>query len=179
MSYEKNWITEFKVKVTAKVQKVGEWSSGWHLLIRKIFCYQTWYSDAASWVGVSCREEMYTVFKVKVTARAHTIKIWLSAISSELLILWQPNLVWWYIITSPSILWKKMDYCVQSQSHDKGSKCEWRFVQISSEPLNLLLPNLVWWCIILSQSVVFFCLFFVFYKIGLLSSRSRSQWRII
>ena len=39
---------------------------------------------------------------------------------------------------------------------------------VSSELLNLLLPNLVWWCIIISSK-----------KIGLLSSRLKSQWRII
>ena len=31
----------------------------------------------------------------------------LSTILSELLIPWQPNLVWWYIIKSQSVLWKK------------------------------------------------------------------------
>ena len=40
---------------------------------------------------------------------------------------------------------------------------------ISSEPLNLLLPNLIWWCIIKSRSVE--------QMFGMLSSRSRSQWR--
>ena len=32
----------------------------------------------------------------------------LSAISSELLIPWQPNLVWWYDIISQSVLWEKL-----------------------------------------------------------------------
>ena len=47
-----------------------------------------------------------------------------STIFSELLIPWQPNLIWWYIIVSQSVLWKKnLDYCIQGQGHSKGSKC--------------------------------------------------------
>ena len=46
------------------------------------------------------KKKLFAVFKVKVTVRAHMIKIWLSADSSDL------NLVWWYIIISQSVLWK-------------------------------------------------------------------------
>ena len=46
------------------------------------------------------------IFKVKVTGRAHMIRLWLF-LFSELLIPWQPNLVWWYIIRSQSVLWKQ------------------------------------------------------------------------
>ena len=47
-------------------------------------------------------------------------------ISSELLTFWQPNLVWWYIIISQSVFWKKerkKDYCIRGQGHSKGPKC--------------------------------------------------------
>ena len=70
------------------------------------------------------RKKLFAIFKVKVTGRAHMIKTRLSTISSELLILRQPNLVWWYIIISRSVLWKKLNYCIQGQGHSKGSKCQ-------------------------------------------------------
>ena len=47
----------------------------------------------------------------------------LSTISYELLIPLQPNLVWWYVIISQSVLWKKIDNCIQGQGHSEGSKC--------------------------------------------------------
>ena len=55
--------------------------------------------------------------------------------------LW-PDLVWWYIIISQSVLWKKLDCWVQGQGHSKASKCQWLFVwTVSSELINLLLPT--------------------------------------
>ena len=73
------WIAAFKVKVTAKVQNVSECLSRWYFLSHRTFCYQIWYGDAASWARVSCGNYFVVVaiFKVKVTARAHMIKIWL------------------------------------------------------------------------------------------------------
>ena len=51
----------------------------------------------------------------------------LSTVSSELLILWQPNLILWYTITSQSVLWKKKkkkkDYCIQGHGGSECSKC--------------------------------------------------------
>ena len=46
VSFGKNWITSFKVKVSAKVKNVHEYLSG-YLLNHKIFCYRTWHNDAA------------------------------------------------------------------------------------------------------------------------------------
>ena len=44
---------------------------------------------------------------------------------------------------------------MRCQGHNKGSKCQWMFIQpVSSEPLNYLWPNLVWWCVIMSLSGV-------------------------
>ena len=90
-----------------------------------------------------CHAENFVVvvaiFKVKVTATAHIIKM---------LIPWQPNLVWWYIIISQSVLWKTVGLL------HSGSRSQWRvkmlmFVQvISSKPLSILFPSLVLWCII-------------------------------
>ena len=48
----------------------------------------------------------------------------LCTIFSELLIPWQPNLVWWYFIISQSVPRKKLDYCRQGQGHSEGSKCK-------------------------------------------------------
>ena len=93
----KKWVTVFKVKVTAKAQGVSECLSGWCLLSCRSFCYQTWYGSAASWALLFSR------------SRSQQGLMWSkydSAISSELLIHWQPNLVWWYIFISQSVLWK-------------------------------------------------------------------------
>ena len=51
----KNWITVFKVKVTAKDQNVSEWLCR-YLLIHHTFCYQTWHDDASLWARVSYRK---------------------------------------------------------------------------------------------------------------------------
>ena len=101
-------------------------------------------------------KELSAVFKVKVMASAHyDQKMDLPAITSELLIPGQPNLVWWYIIIFQSALWKKKNEWLHSRS-----RSQWRvkmsvFVQmISSKQPNILLPNLVLWCIIMSRSVM-------------------------
>ena len=65
----------------------------WYLLNHQTFCYQTWYCDASSWADVHA-EKFVSFFKVSVTARAYMIKIWVSTISAELLIVLLPNLVW-------------------------------------------------------------------------------------
>ena len=90
----------------------------------------------------------------------------LSTISSTLLISWQQNLVWWYIIISQSVLWKKMDNCIQSQGHSEGSKCQCLSRWYLLNTPNILLPNSVLWCITMSQSAC--------KKIDLLFSGSRS-----
>ena len=56
-------------------------------------------SQSVIWKGC------FAVFTVKVTVKVYIIKIWLSAMSSELLILLQQTLVWWHIIVSWLVLW--------------------------------------------------------------------------
>ena len=56
--------------------------SRWYFLNYRTFCYQVWYVDAASWANVMGKFCFFfvffiAVFKVKVTVRAHMIKIWL------------------------------------------------------------------------------------------------------
>ena len=94
------------------------------------------------------QKDWFAIFKVRITARTHMIKIWLTF--SELLIPWQPSLVWWYIIGSQSVLWKK-----NGLLHSQWRVRMLMFVQmISSKPPNILFTNLVLWCIIMSLSVM-------------------------
>ena len=101
------------------------------------------------------QKDWAAIFKVKVTARAHMIKIW-----QVLLYL----LNWWFFFSTklglikhyhkPECYMEKLDCCVQGQGHNNTSKYQWMFIQMMfSESLNLLLPNLVWWCIIMSHIV--------------------------
>ena len=90
-----------------------------------------------------CHAEIFVVavatFKVKVTVRAHMIKT--LSIFFELLIPWQPNLVWWYIIRSQNVLWKKVGL-LRSGSRSQGRVKMLMFVQmISSKPPSMLFPT--------------------------------------
>ena len=70
----------------------------------------------------------------------------------------------------PEYFMKKLDCCVQDQGYSKICKCQWMFVQmISYDSLNLLHQS---WC---GDASLWARLSSK--KIGLLSSRSRSQWR--
>ena len=51
-------------------------------------------------------KDWFAVFKVKITVKDHRIRIWLSDMSSERLILLQLILVWWHIIVSWIVSWK-------------------------------------------------------------------------
>ena len=64
-------------------------------------------------------KDWFAVFKVKVTVKAHIIKIWLSNISSELLILLQLDLVWWHLIISWIVLWKDWIALLWSKSRSQ------------------------------------------------------------
>ena len=62
----------------------------------------------------------------------------ISAVSSKLLILLQPNFVWWHIIIKLECCVRKFGCSVKGQGHSKSSKCQWLFAQIiSPEPVNL------------------------------------------
>ena len=85
----------------------------------------------------------------------------LSAIFSELLIPWQPNLVWWYIIRSQNVLWKTG--LLHSGSRSQRRVKMLMIVQmLSSKPPNILFPKLVLWCIILNRSVMQNIFYFIF-----------------
>ena len=91
------------VKVTVKAQYFFEYLFGWYLLNHLTFCSQTWSGDASS--SATVWKGCFAIFKVKVT------ELILSEydrfiISSELVILLQPNLVLWYIIINWCVLLK-------------------------------------------------------------------------
>ena len=50
------------------------------------------------------RKVWFAVFNVKITVKIYIVKITLCNLSCELLILWQLNLVCWYIIISCVVL---------------------------------------------------------------------------
>ena len=56
-------------------------------------------------------------FSVKVRARTYIIKIWLSVVSSKLLICWFDHK-----LECPV---EKLNYCIQGQGHSEGSICQW------------------------------------------------------
>ena len=63
-----------KVKVTEKVKKSSECSSGRYLLSCWTFCYQIWYGDATLWAKVSCKKIGLLSSSSRVTVRAHLIR---------------------------------------------------------------------------------------------------------
>ena len=97
----RNWIAVFKVNVTAKFQNINECLSRRYLLIRWTL---VWWCIIMS--QIVSQKDRLAVLRVKVTAKDNVIKIWLSNISSDLLIPLQLNLVWWHIINSWIVLWK-------------------------------------------------------------------------
>ena len=77
----------------------------------------------------------------------------LSNISSELLISRPPNLAWWYIIISQSVLWTNWITVFKIKVTAKGQNVMFVLI-IFSKPPNILFPNLVLWCTIMSRSSI-------------------------
>ena len=84
-------------------------------LNRWTFYYQTWFGDASLWARLSFKK-IGCCLQGQVTVTGNIIKIWLCNMSSELLILLQLNLVWWYIITRGIVLWKDWNALLWSRS---------------------------------------------------------------
>ena len=106
------------------------------------------------------------------TVKDHTIKVWLSNVSSELLILLQLNLELWHITTSWIVVWKDFGLLCCGQDHRNGSKSEWMFT--GQYLLNCwTFCNQTWYGDAPSRARVS-CK-----KLGLLSSSSRSRWCLI
>ena len=89
----------------------------------------------------------------------------------ELLIPLQLNLVLWHLIISQSVLWKKMDCCVQGQCHSKSQNVNvclsgWYLLNCWTIYLQTWYGDASLWARVSCE------------KVGLLSSRPRSQWRL-
>ena len=67
------------------------------------------------------QKDLFAVFKVKVTVKAHIIKILLFNILSELLMLLQLNLVWWHIIIRWIVSWNYWIALLWSRSRSQKS----------------------------------------------------------
>ena len=109
------------------------------------------------------------VFKVKVTA-SYITKIWLSTILYELLSYLQPNMVWLYVIISQSAFWREKKWIAFS-----GSRSQWRFKVLTNVSRWYLL-NLLTFCYQTWYGDALLWDEVSHKKIGLLLSRSRSQW---
>ena len=99
----RNCIAVFKMEVAAKFQNVSEYLSSQYLVNCWTFYYQTWYGDASSWARLSSHTHKKKNGLLSSRSRSQWSIIQSKhdcLISSELLILLQPNLVWWYIIIS-------------------------------------------------------------------------------
>ena len=135
----------FKAKVTAKVQNVSDWLSGWYLLNDLTFCRQTSYGNALLWARMP-REKCFAVFKVKTTVWAHTIKILLFLLclqhfATKLSLMEHHH--------KPECLVKRLDCCAESPGHGDDSTRHWMFVNpifcvllIFAHKLNVLMSEI-------------------------------------
>ena len=128
-----------------------QYLSRWYPLNHQTFCNQTWYCYATSWARVSCKKDWFAIFKVKVTAWAHMIKIWQFLL--HFLSCWS---FCYQTLFDSLFSWARVSYedikllCLRSRSKENLL-----FIQmIFSELLKLSLSNLVWWCLIMSQIVL-------------------------
>ena len=69
------------------------------------------------------QKDWFAVFKVNVTVKDPLIKIWLSYISSGLLIILRLNLVWWHIIISWIVLWTHWITVKVTENVENSSEC--------------------------------------------------------
>ena len=138
----KNWITAFKIKVTAVIQNVSECFSGWYLLNQELFCYQTWYCDASSWARVPCRK-VGLLFSRSRSQQRVRMSVLVQMISSKLTNILLPNLMLWCIM-SQSVVQKKVGLLSSRSRSQQGFIWSWQFLLLSSALLILLLSNLVW-----------------------------------
>ena len=130
----RNWIVVSKVKVTAKFQNGNECLSR-YFLNHWYFYYQTWYGDVSLWARSSVKRIglLSSRSRSQLWDKNNLIKIWVSNILSELLILLQLNLVWWYIIRRQIVFWKDWIALLWSRS-----KSRYRFRMSTSAGATLL-----------------------------------------
>ena len=145
--------------------------SRWYLLNRGTFFNQSWYCDAslrARMLG----KRLVCYFQGQGHSKgSYDQNMIISTISAELLILLLPNLVWWYTVISQNVARKMGLLCSRSRSQQfflKTNVCADDIFWIT-EPFTAKL----------GVAMHHYELDIFSKKIGLLSSRSRSQWRII
>ena len=91
------------------------------------------------------QKNWFTVFNVRVTARAYITKIWLFLL--YLLNCWLFATKLGLIVQDhkPECPVEKWDYCIQGQGHSEGSKCQWMYVRmIFTLYVRLCLLNISW-----------------------------------
>ena len=111
----KNWITAFKIKVTAKVQNVSECLSGCYEL-QIILVPNLMYGDAASCARVSCRKLVHCLQCQGHSEGLYNQNMTISTLSSKLLVCLQPNLVFIVQHHKPECSFQKLGYCSRSRS---------------------------------------------------------------
>ena len=153
----KIWITALKVKVTAKFKMLVNVCPDDIFWITEHFV--TKFGMAIQHHEPECQAEeekiVAIIFKVKITARAHMMKMWLSLYYS-----------FWTVDSLATKLGLMIHHhkpecpvekksLLFSRSRPQQRVKMLQFVQmISSKPPNILFSNLVLWCIIMSQSVM-------------------------
>ena len=140
-----------------------------YLLNQKIFCHQTRCCDASSWAGVSCKK--FASFKVKMTVKVHMIKMWQfwtadpSATKPGLIIHHHKP-------ESESVLWRNWISVFKVEATA-------RFQNVSKCLSGWYLLNHWTFCYQTLYGAASSRAALSSEKIGLVSSKSRSQWRII
>ena len=161
-----------------KFQNVNKCLSRWYLLNRWTFYYQAWFGYASLWARLFSEKDWFAILKVKVIARAHMIKLW-----HFLLYILTANPVATKLCLrvhhhKPECLIEKLDSCVHDQAHSKISKC----YECLSRSYHLnrctfykqtCYGNASFWARLSSEEIDLLSS----RSSGLLSSRSRSQWR--
>ena len=117
-------------------------------------------------------KNLLAIFMVKVTARVHMIKKWFVLLYLQnCCFFFQPNLVWWYINMSQSVLWKKWITAFKIKVTEK--------VQNFNECLSAYFLSCQTFCYQTWYGDASSWASVPCKKIGLLFSRSRSQQWII
>ena len=83
--------------------------------VTMVICY-----GGVLWVIVSCRKFGLLPSRSRSQQGLCNLNMSVSAISSRLLTLLQSNLVWRYIRICRSVVWTKLDYCVQDNKKKKA-----------------------------------------------------------
>ena len=190
---QKNWFTIFNVKVTVKAYIIKIWLFLLHLLNHWSVCKQTWFDSTATWTYVSCGKVDHCVQRQGYSESSKYYRMFVQ-MQMILLVSWyfepsQPQRVdaddiFWtteHFVTKlgmvmqdhePVCHGEKLVHSLHCHSHSKGFYLIkiWLFLLCQLNCRSVC--NQSWLVNTASKAGV------SFEKIGLLSSRSRSQWRL-